>query len=259
MKKLVFLFFMVAAICSYESRSQENQQVKDVPGQLAKVREMVMQGDRSGASEICLKIMQSNPDNKTAVQFWVIANMERSPDGERKMESTLDSLGKIYPENTGIMFFKAFIQAEYGKNDDALLAFSRLTELQPDSSVNFVGKGQVLYEMKRYTEAADAFDKALLLDPKRFDIYGMKASALARQEKYIDAISTLDKGIEINPGFATNYYNRACMYCLNGDKTHALADLAKAISMNPRFKQSAVKDEDFKSLYEEEEFIALTK
>jgi hypothetical protein len=46
---------------------------------------------------------------------------------------------------------------------------------------------------------------------------------------------------------------------LKGDKKLALTDLAKAISMNPRFKQSAVQDEDFKLLYEEEEFKTLTK
>lgn len=259
MKKLVLLFFVALAIVTYKSSSQESQNDGDILKQLGKVRELFMQGNTADASEICLNIMQSHPDNKLAVQYWIIANMERSPEGELKMESKLDSLSKIYPSNTGILFFKFFIQAEYGKNEEALAGFEKLAALQPDSSLNYVGMGQVLYELKRYGEAREAFDKAISLDPQRFDLYGMKASALSKQEMYDEAISALDKGIEVNPGFAANYYNRACFFCLKGDKTRALDDLAKAISMDPGFKQSAAKDQDFKALYEDEGFKTLTK
>jgi predicted Zn-dependent protease len=259
MKKMVFLFLVAAVICSLGSMAQETPGNYDLQQQLLKARELVMQGNRAEASEICLKIMQSNPDNKMAVQFWIIANMERSQEGEQKMEAKLDSLGQHFPGNTGILFFKAFIQAEYGKNEEALATFTKLTILQPDSSVNYVGTGQILYEMHRYREAEDSFNKAISLDPQRFDLYGMKASALSKQEKYSEAVAALDKGIEVNPAFSVNYYNRACMFSLMGNKTKAMDDLAKAISMNPRFRQSAASDEDFKSLYDDEGFKALIK
>jgi hypothetical protein len=46
---------------------------------------------------------------------------------------------------------------------------------------------------------------------------------------------------------------------LKGDKVNALADLRKAVEINPRLKQHARTDEDFKSLWEDEEFKTITK
>ncbi len=87
----------------------------------------------------------------------------------------------------------------------------------------------------------------------------MKASVQAKMGKLDEAIGSMTKGIEIVPNYPVSFYNRACYYCLKGDKANALADLEKAISMNPNYKESAVKDEDFKTLYEDEDFKKLTK
>jgi Flp pilus assembly protein TadD len=64
--------------------------------------------------------------------------------------------------------------------------------------------------------------------------------------------------VELAPNEPVNIYNRACIYCLKGDKANALADLAKAISLNPAFRENARKDEDFRSLYNDEDFKKLT-
>jgi tetratricopeptide (TPR) repeat protein len=259
MKKMNVFVFVAAITCSLTTWSQESLQSDTLIAKLGNARELLMQGKKAELSELCLKIMQSHPNNKSAVQWWVITNMERSPEGEQKMLPRLDSLSQIFPSNTAIMFFKSFILAEYGKNEESLVIAEKLILLQPDSAVNYVGKGQVLYELQRYNEALEAFNRAISLEPKRYDLYGMKASVLSKMGKYDEAVITMDEGINVNPGFATNYYNRACFNCLKGNKKQALTDLGKAISMNPRFKQSAAQDEDFKSLYEEEEFKTIIK
>jgi Flp pilus assembly protein TadD len=112
--------------------------------------------------------------------------------------------------------------------------------------------------MKKYEEAFNAFDKATSLDPKRADVWGMKAGALAGSGKFDDAISAANKGLELAPNNPTFIYNRACIFSLKGDKTSALADLKKAISINPSFKEYARKDEDFKSLWDDEDFKNLS-
>ena len=86
----------------------------------------------------------------------------------------------------------------------------------------------------------------------------MQADALLKLGRYDEAISTYNKAVEIAPEYAVVIYNRGCAYCRKGDKANALADLKKAISLNPQFKASAPKDEDFKSLWDDEEFKKLT-
>jgi tetratricopeptide (TPR) repeat protein len=157
------------------------------------------------------------------------------------------------------MFFKYFIQAEYGKTEEALAGFTKLTEMQPDTAVNYIGRGQMLSALKRHEEAAMAFEKSLKLDPSRFDVWGMNASELAYLKKYDEALVAINKGIELNPGYAGNIYNRACIYCLKGDKTHALEDLGTAFAKMPELKQHARGDEDLKSLWEDTEFKKITE
>lgn len=224
---------------------------------LQRAEALVREGKPAEASKIYNNIMKNHPNNKGAVQGWLMVNMKRSPTGEKDAIHQLDSLGSIYPDNTGILFFKAFIEAEYGMNEEALRDANKLIELQPDTSLNYIAKGQVLYAMEKYEEAFKAFDKATSLDATRSDVWGMKASSLARIGRFDEAVAAINKGIEMDPENPVNFYNRACLYSLKGDKANALTDLGKAISMNPTFKQHARNDADFKNLSNDEDFKKL--
>jgi predicted Zn-dependent protease len=265
MKNLIFLIVVVLFISINQKgqaqviTGQEKQARRDtVTVHLKKAQSLTMQGKTEEATKICIGIMESDPNNREAVQGWLMANMKRTPTGEEEAIKQLEDLEKLYPNNSGILFFKAFIEAEHGRNEDALKDLDKLINIQPDTAVNYILKGQTLYAMEKYKEASDAFDRAVTLDPKRQDVWGMKAGALAKISKFDEAITSINKGLELAPNNAVNVYNRACIYCLKGDKVNALADLKRAISLNPSFRESARKDDDFRSLYEDEDFKKLT-
>jgi len=86
----------------------------------------------------------------------------------------------------------------------------------------------------------------------------MKAGDLAKLGQYDEAMVSAKKGIELMPGHPVGIYNRACIYSLKGDKDNALTDLKKAIDTMPQLKQHARSDEDFKSLWDDEEFKKIT-
>jgi tetratricopeptide (TPR) repeat protein len=266
MKKLVYLLSLFVAITlSHTAWAQEVSDPKNkakedtLQAHLQKAQGLVQQGKKEEASLILTNIMATHPHNKEAVQWWLIANMKRSPTGEVDAIPMLDSLSKVYPSNTGILFFKTFIQGEHGMNQEALANVEKLIELQPEDAENWIMKGQILMGLERYKDASAAFEKALKLNPSRTDVWGMKASSLAKTGQYNEALTTMNKGIELAPNAPENYYNRACIYSLKGDKSKALADLKKAFSINPEFKKYAVTDNDLKSLYEDNEFKELTK
>ena len=234
MKKLCFFlapFLFFAFTQTSESQVNTNQEklVKSdsVKSDLAKAQSLVMQGNAIDASKIYVRIIESQPDNKEAVQGWLMTNMKREPGGEEEAITQLEELSKSYPNNTGIIFFKAFLNAENNHNEEALKDIEKLIKVQPDTALHYILKGQVLSSMQKYNEAANALVAA-------------------------------NKSLEIAPNNPNGVYNRACIYCLKGDKTNALADLKKAISMNPSFKEYARQDEDFKELYDDEDFKKIT-
>jgi tetratricopeptide (TPR) repeat protein/putative intracellular protease/amidase len=239
-------------------KSEAQVKTDTIKATLIKAQNLFKEGKAEEASKIYTSLMESHPDNREAVQGWIIANMKRTPTGEEEMIKSLEELGKKYPTNTGIIFFKAFIEGEYGHNEEALIDIDRLIKIQPDTALNYIAKGQTLYSMEKYEESFNSFDKATSLDPKRPDVWGMKAGALAKMGKFDEAIVSVTKGLELAPDDPTGIYNRACIYSLKGDKANALADLKKAVSMNPSFKEYARKDEDFKSLWDDEDFKKLT-
>ena len=264
MKKLIFLVFSILLISfSYSDAQVSTNQSAQLKGdtlkaKLRKAQSLVRQGNSEEASKIYLSLMESYPDSKEAVQGWIIANAYKAPSGPEFIQNALDQFEKQYPDNIAIVFWKAFLQASTGKNELALENFDKLTKIQPDSAVNHIGKGQVLYTMGRYIEAYEAFERATTVEPKRQDVWGMKALALAKLGRFDEAISSINKGLDLAPNDPVSTYNRACIYCLKGDRVNALADLKKAISINPSFKKQAIIDEDFKSLYNDEEFKKLT-
>jgi len=265
MKRLIFLIFLLPVILFNQkieaqvSNSQEELARKDtVEAHLQKAQQLTQQGKTEEASKIYIRIIESEPDNRDAVQGWFIANMRKSSSGGEGALKLITELGNSYPENTAIIFWRAFIEASSGLNEEALKDIDSLIKIQPDNALNFILRGQVLHAMARYNEAFQAFDRATSLDPSRWDVWGMKAGSLAKTGKFDEAISSINKGLELAPNEPVNIYNRACIYCLKGDKANALADLQKAISMNPYLKGNARNDEDFKSLYEDEDFKKIT-
>jgi len=180
MKKLILLIIPLLVITFNQKSeaqvvsSQEELTRKDtLKAHFQKAQLLTKQGNTEEASKIYIRIMESYPDNRDAVQGWLMANMKRTPTGEEDAIKSLEDLSKLYPKNTGVIFFKAFIEGEYGHNEEALKDIDKLIKIQPDTALNYILKGQVLYAMEKYEEAFKAFDRATSLNPS-FKEYARK-------------------------------------------------------------------------------------
>ena len=244
---------IMALVLSYRSEAQTSAMKEE----LAKAQDLAKQGNTTEASKVLTEMMGKYPDSFEIVQNWLFINRERIP-GEEAAIAELGNLEKTYPQNTAILFAKTFLQAENGHFDEALVNAEKLTTVQPDDAINWLLKGQILESMNNNGQALNAYEKATSLDSTNADAWQNKAGLLAKTNKLDEAIYSYTRAIQLAPGVAVFIYNRGCAYCLKGDKANALADLGKAISLNPQLKSNAVKDEDFKSLWEDEDFKKLT-
>ncbi len=245
-----FLTAVMAAFLSYYAQGQTST-VKD---DLNKAQSLGKEGNTAEASKAYLDIMGKYPQNREAVQGWLMINMKRSPTGEEDAIKQLEELEKSYPDNTAILFFKTYLQTEYKHYDEALKNTDKLIKMQPDDGLIWLMRGQILEILNKNEEALIAYNKAVSLDSNNADAWQNKAGLLAKTNKLDEAIDCYTKAIQLAPGQPVFLYNRGCAYCRKGDKANALADLGKAISINPQFKSYAAKDEDFKSLWEDADF-----
>ncbi|HHT9106229.1 MAG TPA: tetratricopeptide repeat protein [Candidatus Wujingus californicus] len=140
---------------------------------------------------------------------------------------------------------------------EALKAFEKSIDLKPDGVKAWINKCDVLAELSRYDEAFKACDRAIELispDDKKYAIALDFAQKLVELGRYEEALRAYDKVIELSPDAAVAWYSRACIYSLKNDKESILINLSKAIELNSEYKAKAQKGEAFKTLWADEDF-----
>jgi tetratricopeptide (TPR) repeat protein len=138
---------------------------------------------------------------------------------------------------------------EYGKKIEFLEACG--VPLNPE---DYLSRGDDFYQSNEYELALKAYDKAIELKPDYAVAWDNKGFVLAKLGRYEEALKACDKAIKLKPDFANPWYNKACAYSLKGDKENALKHLSKAIDLDAKYKEKAKSDEDFKNLWDDEDF-----
>jgi Flp pilus assembly protein TadD len=101
-------------------------------------------------------------------------------------------------------------------------AFGQTTE------EDWFNKGIALEDLGKYDEAIQAFDKALELDPQNAEAWSEKGYALGELGKYDEAIQALDKAIELDPQNAEAWSEKGVVLELLNKTTGADAAYASA-------------------------------
>lgn len=84
------------------------------------------------------------------------------------------------------------------------------------------------------------------------------ASPYRERGEYDQALAVIDKDLKQRPDHPALLYESACYEALLGRRDDSLAHLRQALEREPRFAKSAVADEDFASLADDPEFLAIT-
>ena len=115
-----------------------------------------------------------------------------------------------------------------GKYDEAIQAYNKALEINPQFADAWSSKGNALNSLSKYDEAIQACDKAIEINPQFAEAWNNKGAALYYQGKYDEAIQAYDKAIEINPQFADAWSSKGNALKALGRTTEADAAFAKA-------------------------------
>ena len=120
------------------------------------------------------------------------------------------------------------------KCDEALKAYNRAIELDPNNARAWSGRGSALHELGNYGEAVQTYDKALELDPTLLILWEDKGSALTGQGKYDEAMQAYDKALELIPEDAAGIWTqKGNVLKRQGKYDEAFNAYEKAIHINP--------------------------
>lgn len=180
---------------------------------------------------------------------------ERLDEFSRKLEF-FELLGlSLEPEDYMKRGHDFYLKEDY---EYALKAFNNAIELEPKNAKAWLSKGVVLRRLERFEEALEDYEKAIEIRPDWALAWSNKCGSLIRLGNLEEALKVCEKAISLKDDFDGPWYNKACLYALKKDKKNALLSLSKAINLDSTNKEEAKKDEDFKELWDDKEFIKIT-
>lgn len=169
-----------------------------------------------------------------------------------------------------VLIVKANILVKLGRLEEALICAENATESLPDNSQAndteslpdksnaFITKSRILRALGMYNEALQSANEAIKIAPRKRDPWFWAARAQFMLKDYDQAIELYLKCLELDKDCITAFYNIACSYALKGNRKLAIEYLVKSIAGSTKYKEMARKDEDFKNLWEDQEFISTT-
>ena len=87
----------------------------------------------------------------------------------------------------------------------------------------------VLFEMKRYSEAAEGYSKAIMLDPRNDELYVRRAAASGELKQFENAVNDLNFALELNPQNLEAVMTLSNIYLKTGNMDMALAKIDSAL------------------------------
>jgi tetratricopeptide (TPR) repeat protein len=191
-------------------------------------------------------------------------NQGKALNFDRQYPEALEAFEKaieLQPELTEAWFGKAKALRRWERYEEAFLALERAMQLTADDATEhsrcWHEKGDVLKNLERYEEALDAYEKAIALNPNSGDTWKRHGYILTKLGRYVEALTSLEKGKELHPMLGGSYYNFAYYHAAQGQVELAIEHLQQAIALYPKFKDELINDEDFEALRQDDRFKQL--
>jgi tetratricopeptide (TPR) repeat protein len=129
--------------------------------------------------------------------------------------------------------------AVFGKNDEAMRAYNRAIEINPQYAKAWYLKAEALERDGKYDEAIKCYDKVIELNPQSptWELpraWLFKGEALHYQGKYDEAIKAYDKAIEIDPQLALAWEDRGSTLYRMGRYNESINSYDKASEFYPK-------------------------
>jgi tetratricopeptide (TPR) repeat protein len=96
--------------------------------------------------------------------------------------------------------------------EDAIIAYDRALQIQPDLADTWNNRGVVLTRMQRYPEAIASYEEATTIRPNYPDAWNNRGVVLLELQQYPEAIVCYEQAIQAKPDYADAWNNRGVAF-----------------------------------------------
>jgi tetratricopeptide (TPR) repeat protein len=145
----------------------------------------------------------------------------------------IPAFGQMNPEE---WFAKGVALMNQSNYHEAIKAFDKAVELNPQYTEAWAGKGWAFYGSSRYNEALQEYNKAIELDPNYADAWVGKGFALLALDLLSETLNAFNQAIALDPNHGLAWIGKLFVYSPHQFNTFFNADIFdKAIKLNPNY------------------------
>ena len=190
-----------------------------------------------------LRDIQAIPKGVKPINEWIPESKgwQSVVDGIRKvikgMQSQKQPSLTITPEEIKILSFSMLQKGNFlmmlKQIDEALKAYSRVIDLDPNDAAAYNNRGVAYHRKGKLDLAVKDYNIAIKLNPDDANAYSNRSNVYREMGEFNRAIDDANTAIKLNPNFTEAYSNRGAAYGAKGDFDLAIKDCSKAIELNP--------------------------
>lgn len=186
-----------------------------------------------------LKVKQSWSAQKQTKDTWYDKGLDLANQGKYKEAiQAFERAIELDPENTTILRQKGKALANMGNLSVSIRIFENLIELDPNDAEAWYNKGNILYNLSMHSESIEAYKEAIEIDPEYKDAWIKNGQILCEIGKYDEALIAFDKAIELNPNDAEAWFNKGSVLDSLGRYDEAVKVYDKVIELKPSFAKA---------------------
>ena len=172
-------------------------------------------------------------------EFDYLAKAKKNMEKEKYHEviSFCDKALKINNNLPEAYSFKGNALYYLGEYNDAAESFSHAIEKEPDEADHYYDRSWSYCKLDKYEDAIVDINKALEIEPKTSVFYYDRGRFEYWAERYKDAVVSLTRGIELKPT-ENKYLFRGNSYMALEEFDLALADFNSSIEIDPEFARA---------------------
>ena len=180
-----------------------------------------------------LSLLESQEYKQTAETLYrkgeTLFNISEYPDALKAFDKALE----VDPNHFLSLYDKGRTLIAIGSFEEAIEIFKEAEKIDPDQENIYTNIGYCLNDLRRYSEALPYFERTLEMNPSNVAALNGKVRSLGNLGKHLEGRKVCERILQINPLYDMAWNNIGASYGELGDYEQAIEYCSKALEINP--------------------------